>query len=332
MSAEADEPAAEPPRAEDPEAVAPGEDEGEPNPADWRELGERLSEQWEPVAEAIPGLLRITATSMLRTAEWSATAGAETTQRTLAAAVNPASAAELAAGAAEVAQHLAELAGKAGDLAREVAESGSVSEALVLIGNALAEVGEAGPKQRRRPGADVDDAAALRVKAARLLERSRDVRDPESGHPAHSRILDELLPDEVRILVLFMREGPQPSVDVRSGGVVGAAGSTLLASNLTMVGARAGVKWLDRVPSYLHNLLRLGLVWFSHEQLLDPLEYQVLEVQPDVLAAWGDARRHRVVRRSIHLTPFGDDFCRVCFQLPDSAEHDGEKNLSDSQS
>ena len=83
MSAEADEPAAEPPRAEDPEAVAPGEDEGEPNPADWRELGERLSEQWEPVAEAIPGLLRITATSMLRTAEWSATAGAETTQRTL---------------------------------------------------------------------------------------------------------------------------------------------------------------------------------------------------------------------------------------------------------
>jgi hypothetical protein len=36
----------------------------------------------------------------------------------------------------------------------------------------------------------------------------------------------------------------------------------------------------------------------------------VLEAQPDVLDAMQSARRPKVVRRSIHLTPFGEDFCR----------------------
>ena len=36
----------------------------------------------------------------------------------------------------------------------------------------------------------------------------------------------------------------------------------------------------------------------------------MLEAQPDVLEARGSVRRSKVVRRSIHLTPFGEDFCR----------------------
>jgi hypothetical protein len=77
-----------------------------------------------------------------------------------------------------------------------------------------------------------------------------------------------------------------------------------------MIGALAGCRHVDRVPSYLHNLGRLGLIWFSKETLRDPLEYQVLEAQPDVSEALRSARRTKVVRRSIHLTPFGEDFCR----------------------
>ena len=66
------------------------------------------------------------------------------------------------------------------------------------------------------------------------------------------------------------------------------------------------------MPSYLNNLFRLGLVWFSREPLRDPLEYQVVEAQPDVLEAMHSVRFAKVVRRSIHLTPFGEDFCRTC--------------------
>ncbi len=111
--------------------------------------------------------------------------------------------------------------------------------------------------------------------------------------------------------MLLLRSGPQPSVDVRSGGPVGRVSSHLIAPGLTMIGARSGCRHLDRVPAYLNNLHRLGLVWFSREQLTDPMEYQVLEAQPDVLEALHSQRFTKVVRRSIHLTPFGEDFCRA---------------------
>jgi hypothetical protein len=78
-----------------------------------------------------------------------------------------------------------------------------------------------------------------------------------------------------------------------------------------MIGARAGCRYVERVPSYLNNLFRLGLIWFSRETLKDQSRYQVLEAQPDVLEAIHSVSHAKVVRRSIHLTPFGEDFCRV---------------------
>src|SRR4029077_11776629 len=134
----------------------------------------------------------------------------------------------------------------------------------------------------------------------------------EQGHPAYARILDDLAPDEARILLLLLRGGPQPSVDVRTGGPIGMVSSALVAPGMSMVGARAGCRYLDEVPAYLYNLFRLGLIWFSREQLEDPMEYQVVEAQPDVLEAMHSVRFPKVVRRSIHLTPFGVDFCKTC--------------------
>jgi Abortive infection alpha len=101
--------------------------------------------------------------------------------------------------------------------------------------------------------------------------------------------------------------------------------SSLVASGLTMIGARAGCRYVDEVPAYLNNLFRLGLVSFSTEQVTYPLEYQVLEAQPDVLEALHSVRFPRIVRRSIHLTPFGTNFCQTCLvdpaELPDLPEH-----------
>jgi Abortive infection alpha len=154
-------------------------------------------------------------------------------------------------------------------------------------------------------------AATLREEGEELLRRSRDVRYEEVSHPAYERMLAELAPDEGRILRLLVHEGPQPAVDVRTGGPVGIVRSRLIAPGLSMIGARAGCRYVERVPSYLNNLFRLGLVWFSRETLRDPRRYQVLEAQPDVLEAIGSVRYAKIVRRSIHLTPFGEDSCRV---------------------
>jgi hypothetical protein len=68
------------------------------------------------------------------------------------------------------------------------------------------------------------------------------------------------------------------------------------------------------------------MIWFARETLRDPERYQVLEAQPDVLEAIHSVRYAKIVRRSIHLTPFGEDFCRAALvedeeQLGDLPEH-----------
>jgi hypothetical protein len=45
----------------------------------------------------------------------------------------------------------------------------------------------------------------------------------------------------------------------------------------------------------------------------------VLEAQPEVAEALASAGHTRTVRRSIHLTPFGRDFCELCLTGEPSA-------------
>jgi Abortive infection alpha len=154
-----------------------------------------------------------------------------------------------------------------------------------------------------------EDEVTLRERGAELLRRSADVRFDDDSHPAYVRILEELAPDEARIIRLLAARGPQASVDVRAGLPLA---SSLVAPGLTMIASEAGCRRPERVHPYLNNLNRLGLVWFSRETLEDPLPYQVLEAQPEVVEALEQAGRlGRTVRRSIHLTPFGADFCRA---------------------
>jgi hypothetical protein len=165
-----------------------------------------------------------------------------------------------------------------------------------------------------------ETAEDLRRRGAELLRQSADVHRDEGTHPAYARILENLAPDEARVLRLLAIEGPQAAVDVRSAGPLG-IGSEMLSSGLNMIGAEAGLRRPDRTESYLGNLHRLGLLWFSREQLEDQNRYHVLEAQPEVQVAMSDAGRTRTVRRSIHLTEFGQDFCKVCLPL-DTVEID----------
>ena len=267
-----------------------------------------------PALDALPGLARIAAGAWLRTAEWGVVASAKGARRLLQAATSPQSAMEFA-------QQVAQASGVVADLAKAVSSGVPIPQAVAQVGQSLvgssssnaaqngsrslAASGKAGDARR-------DEAArTLREQGQHLLHQSRDVWSNYTGHPAYARILSELAPDEGRILLLLLRSGPQPSVDVRTGGPTGVVSSRLIAPGLTMIGPRAGARYLDQVPSYLHNLFRLGMIWFSREQLQDPLEYQVLEAQPDVLEAMHSVRMAKVVRRSIHLTPFGEDFCKA---------------------
>jgi hypothetical protein len=260
------------------------------------------AEGFAPAVEALPGLARVAAAACWHSTEWGMRTTARAGRRVARAVTDPVEAAALARDATEAASVL-------GGLARAVSSGVPLGTALTSAGQSLVELGEP-------PGQDGRDQRrqemTLRERGAELLERSRDVWNDDVAHPAYERILDELAPDEARILLLLLQGGPQPSVDVRTGGPVGMVNSQLVAPGLSMIGARAGCRHLDQVPSYLNNLFRLGLVWFSREALRDPLEYQVVEAQPDVLEAMHSVKFPKVVRRSIHLTPFGEDFCRTC--------------------
>lgn len=283
--------------------------------------GQGLTGRLAPAVEALPGLGRVAASAAWHTTGWGVRTSARTSRRFLRAVRDPDEAAALAKDATQAATVVS-------DLTRSVSSGTPIGKALAHAAEAFGEIVESEPvvtgqfvsyggHATRRD--EAPPPLSLREQGARLLERSRDVWETESSHPAYGRILGEVAPDEARILLLLLRGGPQPSVDVRTGGPIGMVNSQLIAPGLTMIGGRAGCRYLDQVPAYLNNLFRLGLVWFSREALRDPMDYQVLEAQPDVLAAVHSVRFAKVVRRSIHLTPFGEDFCRTCLVDEESA-------------
>src|SRR3954452_14830573 len=235
---------------------------------------------------ATPTLARLAAGAYVRTAQW----GLATSVRVGTRLVRAAAAGE------SPAQLMTEASTEIRDYARHFLDMPNGSDPLAA-------------EQAPPPPEDV----RLRERGAELLARSADVDYDEPTHPAFERILEELAPDEARILRLLCTRGDQPAVDVRDAKPLGIT-SGLVQGGLSMIGTEAGCRWLDRVPAYLNNLERLGLIWFSREPLEDPLRYQVLEAQPEVLTAMGNSRS-KPVRRSIRLTRFGDDFCDACLPM-----------------
>ncbi len=178
---------------------------------------------------------------------------------------------------------------------------------------------ESAPSRREAPDFSTE---ALRRRGDELLRESADVTLDQDSHPAYMRILDALAPDEARILRFLAQNGAQPSVDIRSGLPLA---SELIAQGRTMIAEEAGCRHADRVYAYLNNLHRLGLVWFLREVLRDTSRYQVLEAQPEVVEALKrGGRTARTVRRSIVLTPFGEDFCATCLPPDGPAPGGGE--------
>ena len=116
--------------------------------------------------------------------------------------------------AAALARELGVTVATVTDLGRAVASGTPLPQAVsTALAEEEAQLAEAEPRRRR--------GGSLRERGAELLDRSRDVWHEDDGHPAYARILGDLAPDEARVLMLLVRSGPQPSVDVRSGGPVG---------------------------------------------------------------------------------------------------------------
>jgi hypothetical protein len=248
-----------------------------------------------------PGLARLAFGAWVQTGLWTAETGIRVARRLGQAAVSPDSAMSLA-----------------DDAQREIA----------AVGRKLLGIREEDPEkaEAQRDAASYDDEA-LRRRWEDLLELSLDVEvDEVDGHPAFADILTQLHPDEARILRLLAADGAQAAVDVRNWRPLG-IGSHVVAPGLNMIGPHAGCLMPERVSVYLSNLFRLGLIWFSRDTLSEIGPYQVLEAQPLVTEAMEEAGRGTTVRRSIRLTPFGEQFCAAT--LPrNTAEFEAVSNAA----
>lgn len=270
----------------------------------------------------VPGMARVAASAYVRAAGWGLKASLQVNRRLLQAAFSPQAAVELVRDTQQLVGRVTAAIADATDVedlvrtqtagnptARAAATAAASAVASATQAAARVAAPPAGQAQARSNG---DRAGRPSDRGAELLHQSRDVRYEEEAHPAYERMLTELAPDELRILRLMLLQGPQPAVDVRTGGPLGVFNSELIAPGLSMIGARAGCRYVERVPAYLNNLFRLGLIWFSRDPVSELAPYQVLEAQPYVTAALKEAGRGTTVRRSIRLTPFGQQFCAAC--------------------
>jgi hypothetical protein len=166
-----------------------------------------------------------------------------------------------------------------------------------------------------------EDPLPLRERGHALLARSAAIRDEPEVHPAFAAVLDQLVPDEARLLRLLATDGPQPVVDVFAAGPLG-IGTREVARGISMIGGNAGCLHSELVELYIDNLERLGLVRHATDPLPDDGAYDVLQAQPAVAAAEEEAAsgptRARVEKGALKLTGFGRRFCEVCLPLEPS--------------
>lgn len=234
--------------------------------------------------EAAPGLARLAAGAWWRTNVWTAHTAVKATRRLARAARSGESAVTLV-----------------DDVRREVEDTGRR-----ILG-----IRDTKPDTPRWRDTTEYDDEPLRERWEDLMDLSTEIEVEVDGHPAFAGILGQLHPDEARILRLLATEGPQAAVDVRNWRPLG-IGSHVVAPGLNMIGQHAGCLMVERVPVYLSNLFRLGLIWFSRDPVGEIGPYQVLEAQPEVKDALKRAGRGTTVRRSVRLTPFGEQFCSAC--------------------
>lgn len=175
-----------------------------------------------------------------------------------------------------------------------------------LLGGGL--LGGIGSKRR-------SSASGLRKRGMaliRLSQRSEPALD--DLHPSFGRLVDELLPDEARILRFMGKAGTQPLLDVRTKTLF-MIGSDLLLGDLSMVAEMAGCAHPENDRSYFANLHRLGLLEMSDEPVDDYRRYALLEVQPAAVHAIESVKKAHTVFRSIRVTAFGRRFIEMAFDL-----------------
>jgi hypothetical protein len=141
-----------------------------------------------------------------------------------------------------------------------------------------------------------------------LLDRALDQSTGGGQSELFHRIIDQLVPDEARIISALSDGSSAPLVSIRARTPTGGPGKVVLA-NASLVGRTANLALPHMTPSYVTHLLTLGLIESGPEDPGMKQDYEILMSESYMLKAIKAAARGplpaRVEKRTVQITALG---------------------------
>ncbi|MGB6208880.1 Abi-alpha family protein [Mycobacterium sp.] len=149
---------------------------------------------------------------------------------------------------------------------------------------------------------------SLDTKMHDLLDRAVEQDTATSRQELFHKILDQIVPDEARIISALSDGGASPLLNVYARTRAGLAGEVVL-ENMSLIGRTANLALPHLTPMYVSHLLSLGLVESNPEDPAMKEEYEVLGADPAVLRAIKNASRGpipaRIEKYTLRLSGLG---------------------------
>lgn len=140
------------------------------------------------------------------------------------------------------------------------------------------------------PTPEPDAAESLDAKMHGLLDRAVGQNSTASRHELFHKVLDQLVPDEARIISALSDGSASPLLNVYARTRAGLVGEVVM-ENMSLVGKTANLTLPNLTPMYVSHLLSLGLVESGPEDSVLKDEYEILAADTAVLAAIKKAGR-----------------------------------------
>jgi hypothetical protein len=158
------------------------------------------------------------------------------------------------------------------------------------------------------------DSAPPSAEMETLLARSLVQSASHGRNEFHAKLLQELVPDEARILSALSDGSTAALVHIDRRGMLG--GDRRRLENASSIGRTAALTLPHLTSTYVTHLLRLGLVQIGPEAPELKLDYEALLAERPVREALKDAENGpvppRTLRHTLLLSPLGQELWDVC--------------------
>jgi len=151
-------------------------------------------------------------------------------------------------------------------------------------------------------GAPQDEIVeSLDAKMHGLLDRAIEQSTTASRQELFHKILDQITPDEARIISALSDGSASPLLNVYARTRAGLVGEVVL-ENMSLIGKTANLALPQLTPMYVSHLLSLGLVESGPEDSSMKEEYEILAADTAVLQAIKKASRGPIPARIENYT------------------------------